>query len=100
VRLSAELPNESAMLLTSAIIATTSFSLLIAEPTPCFKGDANVSIILRSKEFVNCSGACVLQQLGTSKHIVLGLPHRCMECMHSPDCSVTAAGFSTGNDSM
>jgi hypothetical protein len=42
----------------------------------------------------------VLQQLGTSKHIVLGLPHRCMECMHSPDCSVTAAGFSTGNDSM
>ncbi len=34
MRLSAELPNESAMLLTSAIIATTSFSLLIAEPTP------------------------------------------------------------------
>lgn len=35
--LSADTPNELAMLLTSAIIATTSFSLFTADPTPCIR---------------------------------------------------------------
>lgn len=34
-RLSAGAPNELEILLTSAIIATTSLSLFTAEPTPC-----------------------------------------------------------------